>query len=299
MKKAWTISLLIAVAFSSTAHSQLFSRKKARVITNAWASPEFVERRMASDEGPIPMSYHFFRGEFHGGYIKDKSLEQFPLQEIIETLANDMEAQNFFPARSQEEGDLLLVIHWGTTAVEEDLSEMFPDDGLGAGYEGDYNVDETSEYDTSYDSGSSSNSSLFGDGMDSIHRNAVLTGIDKALYKKGITPWDEQDLRSLLKDERYFIILVAYDWQKLLKEKQKKVHFITRFSLPSIGTNFAKAVPSLSRAAIPHIGTNLDDLDKTKTQLGWGKATVGELEVVGQIDEEELEEIRKPKQKDK
>lgn len=297
MKKTWMVSLLLAFTFSTTVHSQLFSRKNARVITNAWASPEFVERRMASDEGPIPMSYHFFQGEFHGGYIKDKSLEQFPLQEIVETLANDMEAQNFFPADAQGEGDLLIAIHWGTTAVEEDLSELFPEDTSGgdSGFEGDSSIDGDSGYDNSPNAGSA----IFGLNMGSVRRNAVLTGIDKALYDDSITPWEERDLRELLKEERYFIILVAYDWQKILKEKEKDVLFITRFSLPSIGTNFAKAVPSLSRAAIPHIGTNLDDLDKTKTQLGWGKATVGELEVIGEIDAEELEEISKPKKKDK
>lgn len=286
--KIWIPTLLLAVAFTSLAHSQLFSRKNARVLTNAWASPEFEEKRMG-DDGPIPMTYHFFEGKYHGGNIRDKSLETFPLQQIVETLAADMKAQNFFPAPSTEEGDLLILVQWGVTEIEDDWSEMFPEDSSDVDAEiGDDGVEIES---------SSDGYEFYGNNMSQTRRNAVLTGIDKALYKKGLTPSEEYDLRALLDEERYFIVLVAFDWQLLLKEKKKEVQFITRFSLPSIGTNFTNAVPSLSRAAIPHIGTNLDDLNKTKTQLGWGKGTVGELEVIGEVDEAELQEITGPKNK--
>lgn len=111
-------------------------------------------------------------------------------------------------------------------------------------------------------------------------------------------PGQYQDYMELLKEERYFIVLIAYDWQTLYTHKKKKLEFVTRFSLRSPSTNFEEAVPALSRAAIPHIGTNLDDLATIKTQLGWGKATVGELEVVERLDAKELQEIGKPKAKD-
>ncbi len=288
--KIWIPTLLLAVAVASSAHSQLFSRKNARVLTNAWATPEFEEKRMG-DDGPIPMTYHFLEGKYYGGSIRDKSLETFPLQQIAETLAADMEAQNLFPAPSTEEGDLLILVQWGVTEIEDDWSEMFPEDSSDVDAEiGEDGVEvETSTNGYGFDDNN----------MSQTRRNAVLTGIDKALYKKNLSPSEEYDLRSLLDEERYFIILVAFDWQLLLKEKKKEVQFITRFSLPSIGTNFTSAVPSLSRAAIPHIGTNLDDLNKTKTQLGWGKGTVGELEVIGEVDEAELEKITGPKKKKK
>ncbi|MDQ8200140.1 hypothetical protein QEH56_18395 [Pelagicoccus enzymogenes] len=287
MPKFWIPALLLALFAASTAHAQLFSRKNARVITNAWASPEFVERRMG-DEGPIPMTYHFAEGKFYGGAIRDKSLENYTLQDIVETLASDMEEQNFFPAPSTEEGDLVIVVHWGVTEVEEDWDELFPGDESGDSSGGDFS-EEGESLDSSSDSYSSDLSTVRS--YSKTRENAILTGIDKALNKKGTLPSDYQDYMSLLEEERYFIVLIAYDWQKLFMEKQKEVQFVTRFSLRSPGTNFIDAVPSLSRAAVPHLGTNLDDLAKTKTQLGWGKGTVGELEVVEEIDAAELEEI--------
>lgn len=299
MPKFWIPALLLAVAFASSASAQLFSRKNARVITNAWASPEFIDRRMG-DEGPIPMTFHFAEGKFYGGAIRDKSLETYSLQDIAETLAADMEEQHFFPAPSTEEGDLLIVVHWGTTEVEDDWEDLFPSDGSedtgGDFSEGGDSSESSDSFDSSgsYDSGFGNVNTL-----SKIKENAILTGIDKGLNKKGLMNSDYQDYISLLEEERYFIVLMAYDWQKLYKEKKKEIQFITRFSLRSPGTNFTNAVPSLSRAAIPHIGTNLDDLAKTKTQLGWGKGTVGDLEVVKEVSAEEIEDITKSKKKTK
>ncbi|MDQ8180247.1 hypothetical protein [Pelagicoccus sp. SDUM812005] len=295
MPKIWIPALLLTLAVASSAQAQLFSRKNARVITNAWARPEFVERRMG-DDGPIPMTYHFAQGKFYGGNIRDKSLENYTLQDIVETLAADMEDQNFFPAPSTEEGDLLIVVHWGTTELEDDWDELMGENGSEEtgddfGDEGD-SAASTDSFDTGF-----SEEVNYQTRMSKVRENAILTGIDKGLNKKGIMPSDYHDYMSLLDEERYFMVLIAFDWQKLYKEKVKEVQFITRFSLPSPGTNFASAVPSLSRAAIPHLGTNLDDLAKTKTQLGWGKGTVGELEVVKEIDAAELEEITKSKKK--
>ncbi len=240
------------------------------------------------DDGPIPLSYHFAQGKFYGGNIRDKSLENMSLQDIAETLAKDMEEQNFFPASSTAEGDLLIVVHWGTTELEDDWDELLGEDGS------EETLDENGESTLpSDDFDSNLGSELNYESQLSKRReNAILTGIDKGL-DNSVMPSDYYEYSSMLEEERYFMVLIGFDWQALLKEKVKEVQFVTRFSLRSPGTNFEDAIPSLSRAAIPHLGTNLDDLAKTKTQLGWGKGSVGEIEVVKEIDAEELEEITK------
>lgn len=279
------LSLAVALAsICSSLDAQFLFRKQARVLTSAWASPEFEERRQTPD-GPARLTYHFYQGNFHGGLANDKSLEKLSLQDIVQTLSRDMADQNYYPAESPREGDMLIVVHWGVTAVEEDWDELFPDDGGSSETEFDENGIETGTVDGEV-------SELSTVGRSSVARNAMLTGIDKGLRKRGMLPSDREDLRSLLDEERYFVILMAYDWQQLLNDKTHELLWSCRFSLPSPGTNFVNAVPSLSRAAAPLMGTNLEDLAKTKTQLGWGKGTVGELEVIGEVDEEELESIK-------
>lgn len=272
------------IALAANTNAQFLFRKQARVLTDAWASPTFLERRNTPD-GLAPMTYHFYQGNFHGGAISDKSLQSLSLQEIADTLAADMTQQNFHPAESPQEGDLIVVVHWGVTEVKEKWDELFPDTG-------DDSEGETDEDGVPIDT-SPESSDLATTRRPSVAKNAQLTGIQKALRKKGLTPSDRQDLRALLEEERYFIILMAYDWQLMQKENKPELQWSCRFSLPSPGTNFIDAVPALSRAAGPLIGTNIEDLAKTKTQLGWGKGSVGELEVVEEIDEEELKEILK------
>lgn len=275
---------LACASLTATLDAQLLFRKQARVLTAAWASPEFEERRQTPD-GPARMTYHFYEGKFHGGYTSDKSLDSVSLQEIAETLAGDMAQQNFFPAEDVRAGDMVIVVHWGVTAVEQSWAEMFPD----------ADSDSETEFDAEgveVDTIDAEPSDIALSAEPSVASNAQLTGINKALNKRGLMDSERQELRELLQEERYFIVLMAYDWQKILKGEERELLWTCRFSLPSPGTNFINAVPSLSRAAAPLMGTNLEDLAKTKTQLGWGKGTVGELEVIEELTEEELERVK-------
>lgn len=90
----------------------------------------------------------------------------------------------------------------------------------------------------------------------------------------------------MLEDERYFIVLMAYDWPKLRQEKEYELIWSTRFSLDAIGTNFRDAHLALSRGAANYFGTNLDgELGKTKTHLGEGKVELGDVQVVDTVEE--------------
>lgn len=278
MKLPLPVLLLLCATFLHV--SELSARKNARVITDAWASPEFVEKRM-TENGPLPMTYHFIQGQFHSGNIKDKSLKNLSLQDIGETLAEEMEKQNFFPASDLNSGDLMIAIHWGVTEVELDYDEMFPtsESDLPEGENGEDTdselLDENAAFSTTV--GRKSNKA----------KNATITGIRKGFNNLGNLPSDRLELEELLDEERYFIVLMAFDWHLLRTQKERKLLWTTRFSLPSPGTNFMEAVPTLTRAAVPHIGTNLDELITTKTHLGSGTVEIGDLKVIEVSESEE------------
>ncbi|MFL3656904.1 MAG: hypothetical protein ACJ07L_02450 [Opitutales bacterium] len=118
--------------------------------------------------------------------------------------------------------------------------------------------------------------------------NASLIGFDRALGRKELTSQDAYEFESMLRDERYCIVLMAYDWQKMRLENKFDLVWSTRFSLDTIGTNFRDAHYALSRGAANHIVTNLDgDLGKTKTHLGTGDVELGDIEVVATVKESE------------
>ena len=93
---------------------------------------------------------------------------------------------------------------------------------------------------------------------------------------------------TMLRDDRYFIVLMAYDWQKMRLENKFDLVWSTRFSLDAIGTNFRDARYALSRGAANHIVTNLDgDLGKARIHLGTGDVERGDIEVVATVKESE------------
>ena len=268
----------------------LQAKKNARVLVDSYARSEYVESKVIDGEAQRE-TYHFFKGRHFGGNIRDKSLDDVPFEDVAQSLAKEMRARNYYPEQDPIKGDFLIVVHWGVTGIEESFDELFLNEpgGFGGADGGtvvdtstgetmsDFSQDYSNDY-QSYDSAGPSRSDK---------DNAALIGFDRALRRKGLMPQDEYELRSMLKDERYFIVLMAYDWQKLRTEKEYELVWSTRFSLDAIGTNFREAHFALSRGAANYIGTNLDGkLGKTKTHLGTGDVNVGDLEVVEALSEE-------------
>ncbi|MEM9157689.1 MAG: hypothetical protein AAGB46_01470 [Verrucomicrobiota bacterium] len=265
------------------------AKRKARVYVDSYATEEYVAKKDGA-EGPVFETYHFFKGRYFGGFIADKSLDKVEFQDVVETLAEFMQVRNYFPARDRTDGDLLIVVHWGVTGVEEDWDELMGitsydsgvgDFGPGDGGGGEFGPDASAPAGAAFDSGGGFEGYNNDNSSRSVASNARLLGFSKALNKRGLSPSEEYELRMELQDERYFIILMAYDWQHLQSEKEFKLQWSTRFSLNSIGTNFVEAHHTLSRAAMTHFGTNLEDLESERTFHGEGKIEHGELEIIG------------------
>jgi len=283
--------LSLASVLPITARAGLFDRGQARVLVDSWAREGYLEAKVADGE-ILRETYHFFEGRHFGGNVKDKSLEDVSFLEVVESLAEEMETRNYHSESNPEDGDFLIVVHWGVTGIEEPLDELFVNQPGDPGFQTQEVIADTSQGVGSQDFSTDfqdTYQSFDGSGPSGSDReNAALIGFDRALNRKGLMPTDESELRSMLEDERYFIILMAYDWQKLRLEKEYELVWSTRFSLNAIGTNFRDAHLALSRGASNYFGTNLDGkLGKTKTHLGEGEVKLGDVEVVETVDEDE------------
>lgn len=270
-----------------------FAAKTARVFIDSEASVNYKDVK-EEDEGAKYETYVFIKGNFYDGDYADKSLRSASFEEVATTLAENMKQRNYYPSSSPSEGDLLIVVHYGTTSVEQDLEELFLLDstdpyaqeevGIGGFYSG--GSEEEAGYSEVYSDDFVDLADLNDFGADNtsqhqdIMRNNRL-GISKALNRKNINTNEEFDLRVEMQDERYFIILMAYDYRKLRSTKEKELLWTTRFSVPSIGTNFEDAYPALARAASAYYGTSLEKYAKTSTHFGTGTVEIGTLETVG------------------
>lgn len=248
------------------------SEAYTRVYIQSDADHQYLEQK-ASDK---PESYYFFEGIYFGGYTRDDSLKNTAFIDIVKGMAPHLARQNFWPASSKETCDLLLVVSWGTTNPRRfrDVANDIFGDYNDAGYydrvaKGDYDETDYSWY------GKQRNSKLLGF-YPYIRRDRFT----------GITPQEEYELRAAMQTERYFIIVTAFDFQKLLNNKTWKRVWSTRFNMRSPGTNFAAAHLALSKAGAPYYGKKMEDLAHTRADFEpmVAEVEIGDIEVLETID---------------
>ena len=81
-------------------------------------------------------------------------------------------------------------------------------------------------------------------------------------------------LRSMLMDERYFVVLLDYDYQALLREHKQKLLWSTRLSMQSPGMNFRAGVGHMTSAGSVVFGHQTDGV---KVRLPPERATKVEI----------------------
>ncbi len=270
------IAVLTLTSFIS-ANLSLSAERKARVLVDSFAEEDYLKSK-ETKEGLVPESYHLVQGKKIGGYIDDKTLNEVPFIEVAQNLANQLRSRDYYPAQAKEDGDLLIIVNWGVTQIQADFDELFPTDG----------EEETGEEDEESDSfldGAPGSVLEEGGYSYSEQSNAALIGFDRALRRKDLGSQDQFELQEMLQNERYFMILSAFDWQLLRKTGEKKLLWTTRFSLDAVKQGFDEAHFALSRGAANYFGTNLDGkLGKVNTHVGPGEVETGELKVLETVD---------------
>ncbi|HEY5078441.1 MAG TPA: hypothetical protein VII43_01285, partial [Opitutaceae bacterium] len=76
------------------------------------------------------------------------------------------------------------------------------------------------------------------------------------------------DLITDLEDNRYFVVLMAYDFPMLLKEKKHKLQWVTRISLRQRGHDFGRDLPAMMTYASKYFGEETDGLVRNPVPLG-------------------------------
>ena len=243
----------------------------ARVLVDSWADETYESSKEANDEAPRLETYHFVKGKRFGGYLLDESIDQVDFLEMVEYLALEMRKRNFHPAASPQKGDFLIIVHWGVTGIQDAFEDLFPGVTFGEFTTGNSEEDQLNEDRFTYREAS----------------NAKLIGFDRAIRRKGLSIQSENELREMLREERYFMLLMAYDWQQLRQTGEKVLLWSTRFSLRAVSTNFREAHFALSRGASDYFGTNLDGkLGRARVNLGPGEIIKSELDVIETLEDE-------------
>jgi hypothetical protein len=269
------------------------------VTISASASKAYDQQR-STPSGPKPQSYVFYQGRFFAGGTRDPSIDHFTFNDIVHDLAPTLAQQNFLPTRTPRAADLLIVVNWGTTLEDYNAETYNPEyqfalqqeqqDIQGDVASGDALVTPALGFDAASDRASALSS------MSAQEQNARLLGYSPELRKEEWRSWampimnaDELSHRSDLTEERYFVILEAYDFQDILRnhakgmpKRQPKPVWELHMNVRAVGNNFRQALPAMAHVAAAYYGKGLDGLATAQTDFDATEhVTIGASRVVG------------------
>jgi hypothetical protein len=286
--KTRLLLLLTPGLFAASLFAQLTPLNE-RIAVSSTAAPDYV-RPHDGVAGLRPQGYIVTPGHRVESGTRDRSIESLTFNQLVGRLAPDLARQKYFPARSAATADLLIVVHWGTSQVYDDPQKDTRMDAINNALpELQAQVRENGMGDAAplndvYDSleWAQENS------RSALARNARLLGYARDLQRfgagNGYQSEREKLLAAELSEERYFVVLMAYDYQAMKKEKQSKLLWTTRLSVRTAGNNFTEALPVLAQAGSHVFGKQVDGLVHAKANMREGRVTFGEMKVLGVVE---------------
>lgn len=268
----------IGLAFASSTNAT-----SNRVAIKAEADIDFLKER-EKDGSAKPMTYQVAKGKFYVGAMNDKRMETFTFEDIVNDMAKHLAKQKFYPYQGDGTGDMLIIIHYGVTEYEESIMELMgytseAEMGLDSdlGFEGiassgaEMNAIADLGFNQSLqDTASSSNARSMG-------HKANLLGMEEA-YGFYTNDQDKYELMSMLDEERYFVILMAYDMESI-KAKNSKLLWTTRYSIRAIGQKFDEAIMGMNEIAGDYFGQSFKGLNLKRLRDD-SKVEIGDIEVI-------------------
>jgi hypothetical protein len=225
-------------------------------------------------------------GGDYGGGERDAEAEKVGFMDVARAIVGPLAEQDYVSTRDPNKTQLLIMVYWGTTTGSGDpLSASWRPNSFSSqlpavipiGSNTQEVVHPSPQGEFSPEQGQMDTGEVFNRGV-SDFKNAAILGYDSGLNvpdSAGITPMHimRDDLLYDVQHNRYFIVLMAYDFQKLWKQKQHKLVWETRFSVRQQDNDFSKVLPFMARYASQYFGR--DTFGLIRRPLPEGDVEVG------------------------
>jgi hypothetical protein len=219
----------------------------------------------------------------------DTQQAKLSFAELTRMLAKSLAKQSYYPTKDTKAADLIIMVHWGTTLTYEDAEKQFSAEAVNSALEA---------YNKSLDAGEMADPGALNQALsrqegvansveENLNRNAALLGYKRSLDKERdkVMPSPEEMTMSLeLAEDRYFVVLMAYDYQYLRKEHARKLLWVTRLSVRSPGNNFTEALATLTVAGGEVFGQQLDGLVRKKVPMTEGQVILHDMKFLGEAE---------------
>ena len=253
MLSASRVSLYCIISLSLFSFSRGADHNDTPAIS-AKASENYSRIKLA-DGSYQPETYTFGEGGMWASYVSDSTLDKLKFITIARILARPLAKQNYVSCKDPKLTKLLIMVYWG-------MSTGGQKDPLFHGGVPDGRIDALNV------------------------RNAKLLGYDSSLNGVSVSrpvTGHARDLIDELEDNRYFVIMLAYDFQLLWKEKRSRLLWETRFSIREQSNDFGEILPEIANHASPYFGQNVEGL--VQKYFKEGDVKLGELKFLEIVPE--------------
>jgi len=279
-------------------------------------SDDYVRAKLA-DGSLKPEFYAFGEGGQLTG-VTDATIKRLGFIDVARTVAGPLASQNYLPTRDASATKLLILVYWGRTSTpqrsddslasqqlqdtsaaasnakhaneqhaEVSTSNISPGSAMVCGH-----VDPTTAVTNVADQIESDNAFTGAMAMAAAENrardqadilNAQLLGFDSewnatSSYIGTPREFRRQDLVNELEASRYFVVLMAYDFQMMWKQKKHKLLWETRVSICQQHHEFDKELLAMAQHASPFFGRDSHGL--VRREVPQGRVDIGDIKLV-------------------
>ena len=314
------VMLGIGASFVIPSATGLAADDSLVTVVSSKADCHYVRTRL-SDGSFSPEYYAFADGGRWTGTVRDRSLDNLPFMNVALAIAGPLKERNYMPTRDPKATNLLLVVYYGRTRTPEHMNDavesvtaqnlqnasaklsdaknlndhqifndsaaqysgspMMPCVKLSTASQPDITMAENEV------SGALATAAAADRSRDQVNsRNASLLGYDAWWDSmdglKG-TPLEHrrQDMIDELEHDRYFVILMAYDFQAMWKQKKHNLLWETRFSVQQRGVEFDKQLMTMAKSASQYFGQDTRGL--VRKDIPVGHVEIGDVQSLGPV----------------
>jgi hypothetical protein len=285
----------------------------AAVAISSRSSPGYVRVQLPNGTFQTE-TFAFGKGGVWEGAAKDATIDKVDFMEVARTIAVPLAAQSYVSNRDPRATKLLIMVYWGTTHAPEHSTNSIASQNLqianaaalaantqqvvhfnpadsmapptmaqsaATGYA--IRSPEQIDMDNAMTGAMAAVSAENHAREQADARNASMLGYDsawdEAVRYKG-TPLDfrRKELADELEESRYFVVLMAYDFQMMWKEKKAKLLWETRYSIRNRGNDFENQLAAMSGEASKYFGQDSGGL--VRKALPVGHVDIGEQKIL-------------------
>ncbi|HEY4988455.1 MAG TPA: hypothetical protein VII09_01540, partial [Opitutaceae bacterium] len=245
------------------------------------ASGDYV--RAQNPDGTFqPESYVFKEGGNFGGPRVDPTMDTLSFEDVSPVIARSLAARNYQESVDPATTKLLIVVYWGTTIGPEDNSPQSSRESsqLTEWADAHWDTDPGHAAALRAEAGGLRPMEAGIDGKIDARSANILGYTDEIFRTSPHDPW-MNTLRDEIEEDRYYVVLLAYDYQAARNQNERRLLWETRFSVPERGNDFEKAFPMMASIASKYFGQDSHGL--VHHNLADGHVEVGEPRSLGTL----------------